>query len=453
MSLSAELARPLPKVPRPYLPKKCLLETEVDRLSATFGGVPREVAPIPDLMSQIEAALGPDGVSLAKLDRRGLKVVPYIIWGPNPAWRLNRSFIRRYLGIMAAGSRTALKRLWRHYLLNFDPYTPATQEFAAWLAIRVSDLSSALQEFSQTYAVLDTDRASSTMAADVLSGGRFLERIEELGFGSEAFRSSALLLEVLAAAGHQLASPSPAFRVVEKLTGLMGGKSHNAIAEAVGTEGARARALRSIVDGLVSWQERVDPQASAPEPVVDLLLALNGDPRFARHRWQGHVSDRSIAAVESWLSRKTIEAFFRVIDTMKTDRDDMWRARRKFWLSYLPYISKAWLVAGAHAAPIAEKEGLRFGRFQAGDGTLPNHCGLMLQIRDLNVLEMNKDGSAIFWGSGTRGLPGLYEDWYNRYQYRSRKNNRDVFVLGHHVGWEARFRDRIVQMTRIHVSC
>lgn len=56
----------------------------------------------------------------------------------------------------------------------------------------------------------------------------------------------------------------------------------------------------------------------------------------------------------------------------------MSKARRAFWMSYLPHISRAWLIAGSNAVPLAEKEGFRFGMLE---GTVQaDHCGLMLQI-------------------------------------------------------------------------
>ena len=51
MGLSAELARPLPRVPHPFLRKRSALAAEAEKLSQLFGGVPREVEPPPRMRS------------------------------------------------------------------------------------------------------------------------------------------------------------------------------------------------------------------------------------------------------------------------------------------------------------------------------------------------------------------------------------------------------------------
>ncbi len=450
MSLSDELARPLPKVPHPFLPKRGLLEAEANRLSARFEGVAREVKPPRNWIAEVEAAIGEDGAGLERLGRRELKVMPYVIWGPDPKWRINQNFIRRFLILVAAIWPSATRRLWRHYVLNFDPKIAATQEVALWLQERVHQLPGPMRAFSETYAVLDVERAGQTLGAAALADERLIQDIEQLGLGINLVRSSALLLSIAEAAGRELAASARIYHPADKLTALMADRPRNAIAEAVGTDAAKGRALRSLVDGLVSWQEQQQGHDAAPERILEFVLSLNGDPKFARHRWEGHVADQSIACVERWLTRETIESFFRVMNTLKTDRPDMSKARRAFWMSYLPHISRAWLIAGSNAVPLAEKEGFRFGMLE---GTVQaDHCGLMLQIQNMNVLEMNKNGSAIFWTSGTKGLKGLYEKSYNRNMYLKRRDDKNVFVLIHSGNWQSRFQNRILQMTGIQPS-
>ena len=100
--------------------------------------------------------------------------------------------------------------------------------------------------------------------------------------------------------------------------------------------------------------------------------------------------------------------------------------------------------------PIAEREGLAFGQFT--QGALTGHCGLMMQIGSMNVMEMNENGKAVFWQAGTKNMPGLYEKTYSRYKFQFRVNSADIFALVHQVGWQAKFHNRILQNTGIHVA-
>jgi hypothetical protein len=449
MGLSTELARVTPRVPHPYLPrnKKSALEIEANKAAAIFGGVAQENDPPEGFLSKVEIVLGEDGSGLQKLGLLELKVVPYIIWGPNVRLRTDRRFVRRYLDMVTDRWRTAARRLWRHYVFNFDADSPATVEFAAWLREHADKIPEPLRHFSKEYSLFDVKQAPGALAAAALGGQRLIDDMEPIGFPLASLRTSGLLMAVLSAAGRQLATTTDTHRAPERLSALLDGNPNNAIAEALCSEAARSQALRSLVDGLVAWHGLQDPDDAQPEPTLDFLLALNGDPRFVRERWQGRVSDASIQAVERWLSRKTIEAFFRVIDALQTDRPDMWQARRQFWLSYLPYVSKAWLVAGPRAVPLAEREGLRYGQFVHGQQQ--DQCGLILQIRGTCVMEMNKNGSAIFWESGAHNLPGLYMEMYNRSHYKRRVDGRSVFVLKHQGDWQRRFNDQILQMTGI----
>ena len=111
----------------------------------------------------------------------------------------------------------------------------------------------------------------------------------------------------------------------------------------------------------------------------------------------------------------------------------------------------AWVGAGQAATPLAVQQGRRFGRFANGGGALFDQCGLILQIRGMCVLEMNKNGSAIFWTLGSEGLPGLYEEFYSPRECRARVDDRDVFRVTHGFGWQQKFRNRVLQMTGIDV--
>ena len=449
MSLSAELARPLPPVPHPYRPKyKCALEVEADRTAEAFGGVPREIEEPKEFISEVERKLdGPEGVS--GLDRRELKVVPYILWGANPRWRDDRAFTRAFLSVVGARWPGGLRRLWRHYALNFEPDSPVTLEMAGWFRSQEARMPELLQRFSAAYHLFDPDRSRDVLASRALQQDGLMADLATIGIGTALFRTSALCVTTIGAVGERLPSTSSEMQVVERLRGLLDSQPKDALAEAACGPAARARALRSLIDGLVAWHEGFDPAGNQSDAIVQFLLALNGDPRFVPERWNDRVSPKSKEAMQRWLSRKTIDAFFRVIDGLKTDRPDMWEDRRAFWMSYLPYVDGAWLVVGADAVPLAAKEATGSARFEKGDGTQRKHCGLLLQIRNMCVLEMNLNGRAVFWDSSNSRMPSLYQSTYNRFKCIHAINDKTVFGLTHHPGWQYNFRNRILQMTGV----
>lgn len=452
MTLSAELGKALPRIPHPIrTSRKSALEVEADKVARTFGGVPKDPEPSTASIDKVEQRLVRSPSALHSFSRDELRVVPHLIWGSGDRWRLDTGFVRDYLDVADRKWKAGLRRIWRHYLLNLDPACPATLETAAWFRERRGKLPELMKAFSVRHNLFEPERAPGHFARSLIDGHELTDELEELGLATGVLRTSAFCVSTLDAVGRLMPSSPGTSRVVDRLRVLLNGAPRNAIGEAVCAQPLRESALRSLVDGLVGWQEIHDPKDANLDIVLDFLLSLNGDPRFTPERWKGKVAPDSVSAVERWLSRKTIEAFFRVIDALKTDRPDMWQERRRFWLSYLPHVTKAWLVVGPDAVFAAEKEGLRFGKFAPGGGTQYDQCGLMLQIGELCVMEMNKNGSAIFWRPGARGLPGLYEESYRRSSYVNARDERDVFRMMHQGAWQDRFRSKILQMTGINV--
>jgi hypothetical protein len=135
----------------------------------------------------------------------------------------------------------------------------------------------------------------------------------------------------------------------------------------------------------------------------------------------------------------------------------MWEERKKFWLSYLPFVKKAWLIVGSGAIPHARREGVQFGKF--GGGAARDHCGLLMLIDDLMVLEMNKVGRAVLWKDGAVSggvFPEVYDentpyDRRNITMYVSKREEwqGSSIALTHQPpdGWQRKFADQIQQNT------
>jgi hypothetical protein len=262
------------------------------------------------------------------------------------------------------------------------------------------------------------------------------------------------MASILGSMGRLLRDGANPARAAARVNEIFGASAHNVFAQTQASEEVRRRALASFIEGFVAWQRRIDPADTKPDPVLDLLITVNMDPRFSPGRWSG-VNSSTVGIVEKWLTRQTIEAFFRVVNRLQTDRPDMWEDRREFWLRYVDYVSKAWLIVGHDALPLAKEERIRFGRF--GDGAHPKHCGLMMEIDDLRVLEMNMNGRAILWRPAKiqhRVFPVFNDETpFNRKALTSFVQPREIWTggaigLGHGSSWQRKFADHIQQNTQ-----
>jgi hypothetical protein len=235
---------------------------------------------------------------------------------------------------------------------------------------------------------------------------------------------------------------------------LLEGKVENAIRDTQARDELRRRALAEFVEGFVSWQRRVDRRDRDPGPVMDLLTSVNEDPRFSPMRWRGIVAQATIDIIEGWLTRHTIEAFFRVVTRLPIQRQDMWHDRREFWMAYRDFVRRAWLIVGERGVPFAQEEKIRFGRFRGG--AFADHCGLVLDFGDLCALEMNMKGRAILWRPDQvrhDRFPRVYDDTpYDRGSitgYAANLWSHGCIGIVHNGHWKAKVADVIQQHTSL----
>ena len=91
------------------------------------------------------------------------------------------------------------------------------------------------------------------------------------------------------------------------------------------------------------------------EICIDALYEELGDPRISGRlfvRWN-EVSEESRGIFLSWLASKDLDIFIEII--AKTAVDHMWESRKKFWLAYLPHITRKWEMFGRSAMEYANQ--------------------------------------------------------------------------------------------------
>ncbi|WP_160939361.1 EH signature domain-containing protein [Teichococcus coralli] len=445
------------------------LSLAVERIERRFGAVDGAgQAAQRDVLEEARRALQPGGGGVAALGRRALKAVPHLLWGPARV-PLDAPTLRAWLGRIDKGWGQAPPRLWYHYILHIDPTDAASLELGAWLATRQEKLSESAQAVSRCYALLEPGQALSTLAAAVCDGQDPVADIATAGVAADALRRSRLAVAVVTAAADTLRrrkprDPSP-MQVIGTFLGAQLGEVLKQ-ADCSAQEGDAAAA--AAAEAAVAWCIGMGESDERVQGVLDFVLGLLGDPRTRTRppRWSHPtISEATRQQVDSWLSRQTFEAFFRVVDATLLRGGDVetrqkWAARKAFWRTYLPQVRKAWLICAPNAALEARKLRVRCGQF-VGQNVLTDHSGLLLEIGTsagyaITALEMSHVGRAVFWAPGAPGLPGAFERQYDRGDILSRAKtlSRDdrttkVFALTHQGNWPEHFRRRIAERTGI----
>lgn len=457
MGLYAELQRQLPPFRFRFtaFPR---LRALAEKLDKKYGGSPWEPEPAENTLERIRLELKKSGGDFYKLTSRDKRKVHWIIWSAPECWSENPEFMNRYLAwadqYWGRNGKIGVRRLWKHYLINFDRHSLATQLLAVWLADRHDRLPPKLGKFSSEWQIFDIGTAARKASLSILKDDQLAKLLEELNI---KLQQSAFMLSALEVAGQLLlAEVDCGTNPPERLAKLLRPLGNNPIYKMHGSSTLKNRTVGVLVEGLVRWTER---QAS-PNQQTETIRCLDiivGDPRLHSNNWQP-VREEIKETVIRWMSRLNLETFISIMNQLEPARRDQWDSRRAFWEQYLPYISKSWLIAGPDAKPIASrvlKES--YGEFAAR--VEADHCGLMMQVSGLVIFEMNKNGSACFWEAGNEAMPNFFLKG-KKYQRTSiiamcPQKNRDTvrntvqFSLPHKGNWPKFFRDVIGDRTGI----
>ncbi len=312
------------------------------------------------------------------------------------------------------GSRIGVTRIAMSFIRNFDPASEATREVGDWLSSRTSLISGQFGEFVGRHGLHQGSAAVTRVARSLAEGDQgFFQDVGHNIRANAVIRGSGFVVAVVATFG-RLCADGGSLQTENVAKALLGQFGEHGLSGARGSEEMREDARIQMVSGIVRWASRSSIPGAA-DLALEIALALADDPRISLSRWRG-IHDDVREEVEAWLTARTLENLFRVIDELKTDRQDMWQARRDFWQSYLPYIKRAYLLCAPLAVPIAEKLNERHGILRSTD---PRHCGVLMQIVGpegdrLIVLDVNKNASALFWKVGSAGAPGFLDQGYDR---------------------------------------
>ena len=444
--LKTELARSW-RTPRLISPKLLIIHETADAIEQKFGGAPREPTPPKNVLDEVDGILAIGGGDISRLDWKQRKAVPYVLWDSEHRWSENERLIEDYLS-WANDWATAPRRLWRHYLLNLQPASLATQHFARWLDTRADKLTPPLRDFSMHWELFHPQRAIIKIADSLLDGSHLIDEVVDLRVDREKFLKSACLLSILENLGQRLRDYSQSSDIPNTLRKLLTSLGENPIHKMQGHNGLGEAAQKSLVEGLVIWARR--QSAGVIDQTLDLLHTLIGDPRLYPARWIAIDPDVR-QTVEWWLTKKTLEAFFEVFRIQNAVNPRMVAEREAFWRGYMKKISRAWLISGLNGRDIAERFlGKSFGEFSGGVGATSDHLGLMLQIGSYVILEMNQNGSTLFWQTSDTQMPDFFQPKYQRgrlIELCSQAPGR--FRMTHHHGWQFKYENEILRRTGV----
>ncbi len=448
--LKSALAQPW-TVPRFVRPAKFAIELIAYDLEKRLGGVPVELPPPCDLLKEAEDVLIEANGDIVKLTWRQRWAVPHFLWTSERDWWKSEKLIFDYLNWAGKDGKIAPRRLWGHYLLNMNPSLAITHRLANWLEERADSLTPPVRDFSTNWEFFKPERAIEKIAESLLVDSHLVNKLVDLRVEREKLLKSACLLCVFKTIGHYLRDYPHASSIPETIKQLIN-PAGNPIHQVRGHPGLGQAAQKALVEGLVLWASRQG--SPAIEQTLDLLHSLIGDPRISGAHWNG-IDSYVRQLVEQWLAKLTLGSFFQVMRDLRTDRDDMVIEREQFWNGYRDKIANAWLITGANGRHLAKNLlNTSFGEF--ADGAMPDHLGLVLQIKDYVVLEINKNGKTLFWRKNDPGMPTFFAKEWPLKSLRASCSARheeggDRFHMKHQPshGWQDRYETEILRRTDV----
>ncbi len=424
---------------------------KLQRLAADLAkryGPPRDRAGQPSaILASAAQKLAETGGDLEALTQRERKAAIELFWSGMHGWVPGLADRRRWLAWVSSewGSRIGVTRVAMSFVRNFDPSSEATREVCSWLVSRTHELSGRFGKFVQTHVLPEGSAAAENVARSLASGDQsfFQDADSDIRCGAVT-RGSGFLVAVVSAFGRLCSERQ--LREAETVTNtLLGFLGEHGLSGARGSQAMRDEARIAMVTGIVDWASQSFAVASI-DIALQIVLSLADDPRISLSRWRD-IPEDTRDTVEAWLTARTLENLFRVIDELKTDRPDMWQERQAFWRGYLPHIKRAYLLCAPMARPIAERLKERHGLLRS---TEQRHCGILMQIvgpqgDKLTVLEVNKNASALFWSPGSSNAPE-----FNGSEYHRKLMLDDCDHRKYHMGsWQEAFAQLIESETGI----
>ena len=364
--------------------------------------------------------------------QRDWRHIPYALWlGTERGLHNHTPLIDHYFEVAvpeALTSRRPLKwgrGLLHTYLQGFNPDSPVFLKLAQaartfFLDPRVlASLSeteaNGLERLITTLDVLDPRSGPQRVANDILSlpdGKTLLDWQTRHGLTSGFWLNNFCRHAFLEA----LQAPEDVRRDLRYIQRMCAWAVHDA-----GTPQQRFRypiCRDEFAYSLLSPWFQTTPPPEVQHTLMSELLRTLGDPRHNHAGWLG-VRREAIETVSRWLTGRTMDAFFQIL---QHTQDDIGPYRRRFWDAYFHagHILEAWVALGEDAAKALRAIDVRGELHHAKilGKISPNQCVLMLRMGHLLFCDWSHQGRLRAIDIHSRQAPKLYQTQYELFELR-----------------------------------
>jgi hypothetical protein len=391
-------------------------EPESAKLLRKIGAAGAPPAPPPsDFLEGLrrQLAMASRGNKLSELTSKQLRYTPWLLWdGPSPAASLPG--LLAVILDRARNSQADLRRLIQAYLRDFSARAPGIGEAAQCIRRQLPNADTRLENRRKAHGevqLFDPVKGPGHLAARLLSEEYPESILADYKLDDEILSRGKYMLAV-----EDVVRADAAPRLLDHGTMAL-----DRILKIVAPsklqlrfESRRAETARALLGAWLTG--RGEPEAALQEPVRRVLLNWLGDPRVSVNKQRWHdVGEQETTLVRRWLSRASLDLFFRLIDDQHTPGSH-WPYRRAFWFAYLEKgaIDDAWLALGAEAynsAKAIRELGGAYGRLLS-DG---RQSALLLRLGPLVVGEFTHIGKVRAWPADCLEAPQLGRQEYSKY--------------------------------------
>lgn len=341
------------------------------------------------------------------------KLLPFALWiGDDEALIAQPSLIGQYFRDRLRPVATQPKRASRwvrpivfcyveQFRVSDSKFSVFSEIAKAFIAELGREKSPTLYALQQDFSFFDPTQGPLKFSQGVIeSRGALEEWIESVGLWAESLNSRFLHAAYEAA----LKMSESTRRDPESIERLM--------QWSIGESGLRYPADASaLADALLLPWVRISPEENVKSRIIDFLVKYLKDPRTNPGPWR-NVSENGRAIILRWLTGRTLDLFFRVLEATA---DEIWEYRQRFWKSYYDrgHLAEAWVVLGADARRYARKmqnvRDVRCGRLNGGT---PDQSVLLMRIGSIVFSEWSHNGRLRAQHENAPDAPRLYQDWY-----------------------------------------
>ena len=351
--------------------------------------------------------------ALTETNLRDRRYAPWLLWNGKPAAADVPGVLALVLN-EARNSRPTLRRLIQAYLRDFNSQAAGIREAAACIRDQLTTPDPRLERWRVAHGevvIFDPRRGPASLADRLLAEQDPDRVIVRYGLAEPLLTEGGYMRAV----EEQVRERIPAFlrdngtRGLDRISQIIA-----PIANQLRFPDCRAETARAMLRAWLTG--RGEPASAVGEPVLRLVLSWLGDPRLPVHkqRWD-EVGKEEAGLVRRWLTRASLDLFFKLIDEHALD--SQWRYRHAFWAAYLREgaISDAWLAFGPTSHRFANQvPDLRQAYARLRGGADRKQSALLMKIGPLVLADFSHNGKLRAWPDDWHNSPQLGRSEYER---------------------------------------